>query len=220
MQVIPTFHIPLYNVLLENLKIRAGFFRNWKKVCVTVSGYTLKWASTSETRSKWYAMKGATVSKTMQFRFQISNMTELRERESTGGSSYSGKEGSKRSLPSVFYSLYRCQLYSYNPFLFSLYYYLSNVSPYLSPYLSPSLPSSLLLSSPLSLIPDIFICQLPFYFIIISVISIYLSSLISPCLVIPFLTLPDLTVPYLILPYLINTILCVCVCVCVYVCCI
>lgn len=70
-------------------------------MCVTVSGYTLKWASTSETRSKWYAMKGATVAKTMQYRFQITNMTELRERESTGGSSYSGKEGLKRcpSLP-------------------------------------------------------------------------------------------------------------------------
>lgn len=88
--------IPLISHKLYISSPHIGFFRNWKKVCVTVSGYTLKWASTSETRSKWYAMKGATVAKTMQYRFQITNMTELRERESTGGSSYSGKEGLKR----------------------------------------------------------------------------------------------------------------------------
>ena len=148
-------------------------------MCVTVSGYTLKWASTSETRSKWYAMKGATVAKTMQYRFQITNMTELRERESTGGSSFSGKEGLKR-CPSL-------------PFFLSF-------PPYPSPTYVKSFPSLLhippfyyflsissLLSIPLSL-------QL--------IKCLFLSYLILPYLTLPYLTLPYLTLPYLTLPYL------------------
>ena len=113
--------------MTNSTNTHVGFFRNWKKVCVTVSGYTLKWASTSETRSKWYAMKGATVAKTMQFRFQITNMTELRERESTGGSSYSGKEGVKR---------YRSNYHSPHPGYFSLFLPPSSLPSSLSAFLS------------------------------------------------------------------------------------
>ena len=56
-----------------------GFFRNWKKVCVTISGSTLKWTSSTDIKSKSYCLTDATVARTMQYRFQISNMVELRD---------------------------------------------------------------------------------------------------------------------------------------------
>ena len=69
-------------------------------MCVTLTGHTLKWTSTTDVRSKLYSLKGATVVKTVQFRFQISNMTELRDpRDKEGSGSGSGsasKDGAKK----------------------------------------------------------------------------------------------------------------------------
>ena len=56
-----------------------GFFRNWKKVRVTISNCCLRWTSASDILSKSYSLKGAVIVKTVQFRFQISNMTEMKD---------------------------------------------------------------------------------------------------------------------------------------------
>ena len=56
-----------------------GFFRNWKKVSVTVSGCSMRWSSGYGVKSKIYSLRGAVVIKTIQFRFQVSNMTEIKE---------------------------------------------------------------------------------------------------------------------------------------------
>ena len=48
-------------------------------MCVTISGSTLKWTSSTDIKSKSYCLTGATVARTMQYRFQISNMVELRD---------------------------------------------------------------------------------------------------------------------------------------------
>ena len=46
---------------------------------VTVSGCCLRWTSAADVLSKLYSLKGAIIVKTVQFRFQISNMTEMKD---------------------------------------------------------------------------------------------------------------------------------------------
>ena len=182
-------------------------------MCVTVSGYTLKWASTSETRSKWYAMKGASVAKTMQYRFQIINMTELRERESTGGSSYSGKEGVKRyrylplppsSSPCLPHSSSHPPLSSFLPPILTflrdtpLYFLYNSFNPFLFPLSSPSFLTHSLSSPSLSIL-------------------LASLSLLLPCFASFYLTLPYLILPYHTLPYeycIVYVYMYICVCVC------
>ena len=168
-------------------------------MCVTVSGYTLKWASTSETRSKWYAMKGATVAKTMQYRFQITNMTELRERESTGGSSYSGKEGLKRypsfpsySLPSLSSSVLLPNPPPTRIMSFSSHH---SIPPSLPP--SSSFSAFFCLILPCPALPYLY--SLP-YLLTLSYLLI-LPYRTLPYLTLLYRTLPCLTLSYRTLPY-------------------
>ena len=67
-------------------------------MCVTITGFTLKWTSSTDVRSKLYSLKGATVSKTVQFRFQINNMTELRDPrdKEKDGSGSAGRDVAKK----------------------------------------------------------------------------------------------------------------------------
>ena len=63
-------------------------------MCVTISGSTLKWTSSTDIKSKSYCLTGATVTRTLQYRFQISNMVELRDAGKEQGGGISGSTNS------------------------------------------------------------------------------------------------------------------------------
>ena len=55
-----------------------------------------RWTSTAGLNSKYYSLKGATIIKTLQFRFQVMNLTEV-----DGGNKYIHREFAADSYPDM-----------------------------------------------------------------------------------------------------------------------
>ena len=73
--------------------------KNWQFSYIFYTSLLLefqRWTSTAGLNSKYYSLKGATIIKTLQFRFQVMNLTEV-----DGGNKYIHREFAADSYPDM-----------------------------------------------------------------------------------------------------------------------